>query len=236
MNATTARDPRNDDATPPVDIWFDAQVWCTDGDVGTVTGIVCSSVATHLHHIVVEDPSRPRDDHPIIRGLISSADAQGVTVDTTRAAVRGRRLPTKTVLVTRHPLWLTESGLDGPGMWMPYNGPLQVPVTVPELANGDVLVRAHAAVYAEGHRIGWLAGLRADPTTGMITGAIIDVGHLWHHHHVLVPAPDIEELADATVWIRSSRDHVRHLPVPTESDTGRRSVTGRTPRPGHRRP
>lgn len=76
----------------------------------------------------------------------------------------------------------------------------------------------HAGVWSADTHVGRLPGVRTVTTTGRISAAIVDVGHRWHHRHVAVPASHVDEPTDLTVWLRGSRQEIRHLAAPADGE------------------
>lgn len=201
-----------------VDIWFDAAVWCTDGDVGTVAGVVCTVHPPYARDVVVRDPDRGHREHPVTLRRVTGSGPYDLTIDMSAAQIRDRHFHTETVLLSDAPVWWADIERENLGRWLPEPQPLQVPVTVPVLEPNHVVVHRHAAVYAGGHHVGRLAGLQADRSTGRVTAAIIDVGHRWHHRYVLVPAASIAEVSEWMVTVHgATRGELRHMPPPTSS-------------------
>lgn len=202
-----------------VDVWFDAGVWCADVCVGTAVGVVCSTHEARVREIVVRDMDRPHELRPVaVRHVVSGATHE-LTIDLTPSQVRQRRFPTRKVLVSADPTWWATPEQDRPDRWLPQPEPLYVAVAAPDLADGDVLVHPHAAVHVQGHHVGRLSGVQLAAADGQITAMIVDVGHHWHHRHVLVPAGDVEQITETVVGVRGSRQQIRRLAPPREEAT-----------------
>lgn len=199
-----------------IDLWFGAAVWCDTTRVGTVCGFVCSTLSPHMHEVIVRDDAHGHAEHPVaLRDIGNGTERRDVAVTLSPDDVRSRTCATETVLVDDvDQLWWADVETGRYDEWTLHPEPVHIPVVVPKLEDGDALVRAHAAVYVERHHVGRLSGLQADRATGRVTACIVDVGHRWHHRHVLVPASAIEELSEAIVWVRGSRQELTHLPSP----------------------
>jgi hypothetical protein len=197
-----------------VDVWFDRAVWNAGSRVGTVTGVVCTPFAPHLHDVVVRAAESPHDEHLVARAHLAPGDDRDLVVHPQAIDIRARPIPTRTVLVTDYGATWWDPSLEGQPGWSADGGPLQIPVTEPVLAPGEILLHHHAAVYAGDHHAGRLAGLRAATADGAVNGLIVDVGHRWHHRWVLVPRDSIAELAETVAWVLASRDQLRRMEAP----------------------
>lgn len=217
METTTARRETRDIGV--VDVWFDAGVWCADVRVGTVVGLVCSAHRPQLRDVVVRDMDRPHEHRPVgARDMVAGAP-HDVAVDLTPTQVRERRFPSRRVTVSADPTWWAKPERGRFSGWLPQPEPLHVAVAAPQLADGDVLVHPHVAVHVEGHHVGRLSGVRVALADGQVSALIVDVGHRWHHRHVLVPGADVDEVTETVVRVRGSRQAIRSLAPPRYPDT-----------------
>lgn len=222
-------DDRPSSTDTVLDLWFGAAVWCETTRVGTVCGFVCSALSPHLHEIYVRDDARPHDEHPVALRDIGDTDHHDVVVNLSADAVEASVCATDTITIDDvDQMWWAEVESGTYDEWLLHPEPVRIPVVVPHLEHGDVLVRANTDVYVERHHVGRLAGLQADRATGRVTAAIIDVGHRWHHRHVLVPAAAIDELSEQTVWLRGTRQQITHLPAPHDRDADDLAPPNRT--------
>lgn len=185
------------------EIWFDGKVSCDEGLLGTVSALTCSEPSHRLREVVLRGSEHRHHEHPVPCTSITGTDRSGVTLDLTTAAVHERRFPTETVVLAEDPLRWME--LDGGGMgWRPQEQPFEVPVTVAKLDPDVTLVRHRALVIAGAHHIGHLAGVTVDPQSFKTHGLIVDVGHLWHHRVVVLPATSIERMSEFWVWVKTA--------------------------------
>jgi hypothetical protein len=197
-----------------LDVWGGAAVTCRDdGRAGTLTGVVTMALTPRVTAIVVRDSTADRPWHPVPLADIDTATRDRIAVSLTLRALRARTFPTRVVVINevRHDLW-DDLELDA-GSWMPPEPPLRIPVTVPRLEPGEVLVTIGIPVYAHRQRrIGHLRGMRIDRATGRLTGLVVDVRAHWHSHPVVVPAPAIDELSEVMVRLCATREEIRDMP------------------------
>ncbi len=183
------------------EIWFDSDVSCADGPLGSLSALVCAEPAHLLRTVVIRGSEHRHHEHPVSCTSITQTGHSGVMLDLTTSDVNDRRFHTETVLLAEDPLRWMELGGGGMG-WRPQDKPFEVPVTVPQLETGETLVRHHALVIAGTHHIGHLAGITVDRHSFAMRGLIVDVGHLWHHRVVLLPVSGIERMSEFWVWVK----------------------------------
>lgn len=222
MEATATQREWPSEAAGTLDIWFEADVWClehatdTAVNVGSVAGLVCTSAATHLQKLLIRDATRPHDVHPITARHIAGIHRHDIAVDMEPSAIRARRLPMKIVMVAEDPTWWAELDIRVPPRWLRSDQSLRLAAVVPELRDGEILVRAHAAVYVDTHHVGRLDGVRVDSAANRLLAAIVEIGHRWHRRQVLVPAAELVELTETFLRARGPREHIRQLPTVAE--------------------
>lgn len=200
-----------------VDLWLGAAVWCDGGRIGTVSGFVCTQGATRVRDLIVVDDARAHGHHRVAVDDVAAADRADLTLRVSADTVRARPLETSAIEVDDVDLtWWTDLELGTTTPWLAAPTPVQLVVSQPDLSEGEVLV-GDAGVEAGGHHVGRVSGMRATPA-GELTAVIVDVGHRWHHRHVLVPAAGVDELTETAIVVRGTRAEVRDLPEPHARD------------------
>jgi hypothetical protein len=223
MNAVTvgtengSRSPTTRDDV--LDVRGGAAVICGDGTrVGTLVGVLATSAASHVTALVVRDIDVVQPWHPVRLADVSAATRDRIDVTVTPRVLRQHTFPTRVVMVNdaRNDLWDELEFGAFPEMWMPPEPPRQVPVTVPDLEPGEVLMAVGMPVYADRRLTGHLRGMRIEHATGRLTALVVDVRHRWHVDPVLVPVRAVDELSEETVRLQETQDEVRRGPSADE--------------------
>lgn len=195
-----------------IDVWYRASVWCHRVSAATVSGIVYDRSATAVIDLVVRDDERPHDQYLVALHDVETAERNALVVSLSVDALRARPLPTASVQIDDvDQLWWTDLELGVTEPWMVHPEPVPFAVPEPDLPSGQLLVANPAVVVGEWH-VGHLSGVRVDRTTGHAGALIVDVGHRWHHRHVLVPSDAVDDVSEVVVRVRGTRAQLRHRP------------------------
>lgn len=215
-DAADARDAEGRRDT--IDVWCDAAVWCDRTRAGTVSGVVYDTATSTVADVVVRDDVRPHDQYVVGVHDVETVDRDDLVVGLTVDDLRSRRLPTVSVQIDDvDQMWWTDLEMGVTEPWFVHPEPVPFVVPEPDLASGQMLV-VNPAVVVGGRHVGHLSGMRVDRATSHIDALIVDVGHRWHHRHVLVPMDAVDEFSDALVEVRGSRAQLRHRPAPGDAD------------------
>jgi hypothetical protein len=198
-----------------LDVRGGAAVICGDGTrVGTLAGVVATAVVPHVTALVVRDIDSHRPWHPVPLADVAAATPDAIDLAVAPHDLQARTFPTRVIMINdvRHDLWDDLDLGQCPGMWMPPEPPLRLPVTVPRLEPGEALIAVGVPVYAGRRRVGHLRGMQIDRATDRLTGLVVAVRHHWQTHSILLPASAIDELSEAMVWLRATRDEIQAMP------------------------
>lgn len=207
-----AGDGRGRHANDTFDVWHGAAVWCDRSRAGTIAGVLCDAETTVVVDLVVRDDDRPYDQYLVAVRDVETADRSDLVVGLPVDALRSRRLPTVSVQIDEvDQMWWTDLEMGVAEPWMVHPEPVPFVVPEPDPPSGQILVVNPAAVVG-GRHLGHLSGVRVDRSTGHVDAIIVDVGHRWHHRHVLVPIDAVDDVSEAVVRVRGSRAQLRHRP------------------------
>jgi sporulation protein YlmC with PRC-barrel domain len=216
-----------------LDVRGGAAVTSGDGTrIGTLAGVVITAPVSHVTALVVRDIDSHRPWHPVPLADVGAVTLDRIDLTVTPRVLRGRTFPTRVVVINdvRHDLWEDPEFSEFPGMWMPPEPPLRVPVTVPRLEPGEMLIAVGVPVYADHRRVGHLRGVQIDRATGRLTGLVVDVRHHWQTHPILIPARAIDELSEAMVWLRVTWEEIQRMPSTDERREQQHELIPKEPR------
>lgn len=219
---------------------LDMPVSCVDGAVGQLADVIIAPGSRRLTHIVVQPHDRlqlarlvPADK---VRGGESDGPAaNGLALDCTLAAINGSE-PIQDCafirtgeLIDGGPDWdvgiqdpfpLPDEGslsseMMGSGMAMEYGQ--HMGVNYHRIPSGEVEIRRASAVTStDGHHVGHVVGFVIDDDD-LISGLVLEHGHLWGKRMVPVPGPAIDRLTTDEVVLTLSADEVGELePLPSD--------------------
>ena len=176
-----------------------ADVSCTDGACGKVSGVVVDPAARAITHLVV---GRDYQDQLVPLALVEAADG-GIRLRCTIAEFASLDPADKTV---RQP-----SGLgDVPDLsrgtgWPPV-------ITWDTLPFGEVAVRGGEHVRASDGDIGQIQGLVMDPGSRQVTHVLLREGHVFGRKVVAIPIGAVTEVNENDIQLNITKQQVKDLP------------------------
>jgi len=183
-----------------------ANVSCTDGACGEVTGLIVEPAADTLTHLVVEPKHRHGRGRLIPVGLVDTSTGQ-IRLRCTKAefeqldpAEETRQLPDE---------YPTTTFLGG------YDPALSVGgrqyVTEDAVPLGEAEVRPGEHVHATDGHIGQVQGFVVDPASHHVTHVLLQEGHMWGRKAVAIPIGAVS-LVDDGIRLSLTKQEVQDLP------------------------
>lgn len=194
-----------------MDIPIQAQVECLDGVCGQSTCVLINPATQFVTHIVVEDTDKPEVQYLVPLAEIKLSTPHLIqlrcTIDELKTLPRFVRIDYER-RSTLYPLCWYEGYLGGPTMMLEDN---LVPISHPLVPEGEQAVHQGAQVEACDGHLGQLDEFLLDPTTERIDYIVLHERHLWHQQALIVPASQIKQIKDDTIYLMSDRRTIEHL-------------------------
>lgn len=200
-------------------------VSCSDGPCGKLTQVVVDPLAKAVTHLIVEPLHRSGLGKLVPLRLVgaaepevllgcSEADFQALPVAETTHFLPGETGgyggfgPGQAMMWPYYGLGGT-GGLPGTGLAM---GSVIPPVTVTDvLPAGEIAIRRGDSVQATDGDIGRVQGLIFDLSTGRLTHLVLQEGHFWGKHDVVIPIVSVTSLATG-VTVNLTKEEIAALP------------------------
>ena len=194
-----------------MDIPVKAQVECLDGICGHSICVIINPATQFVTHVVVEDKDEPNAQYLVPIGGIKLSTPhliqlrcatyelqkmpRFVRIDYERRSVPYAPYPSGDYMI--EPTVIMEDSL--------------VPIPHPQVPEGELVVRQGAQVKASDGYIGRVDEFLIDPITEQIDYLVLRERHLWHHTELIVPATQIERIADNTVYLKSDKRMIEQM-------------------------
>ena len=195
-------------------------VTCTDGQVGTVVGLIANPAARALAHIAVEPRHHPGGARLVPVALVASAGPARVQLRCSREDFRA--------LPEFRDVEFVPYGAEYAGPWpaWPYDGlgGGNQAVLVDRVPAGEVEIGRHEHVQAADGAVGRVEGLVVDEA-GRIAQVLLREGHLWGRKEVAIPLALLDGIDAFGIHVRLSKHEIAHLPDPPLTETLGRPVS-----------
>jgi sporulation protein YlmC with PRC-barrel domain len=220
-------------ATCVMRIDLDIPVSCVDGAFGKLADVIIDPRSRRLSHVVVAPHEQRLGARLVPAQSVAAADAEGLALDCTVAAISGSESIQESAYVRMSELiaggadWdvgiqdayaLPEEGNLGPeilgtGVAMEYGQ--HMGVNYHRIPKGHVEIRrASGVTSADAHHVGHVVGFVIDDDD-QITGLVLEHGHLWGKRMVPIPEPAIDRFEIDELVLTLSGDDVGALePLP----------------------
>jgi len=203
----------------PVPYAMGADVRCTDGPCGRITGVVVDPLAKTVTHIVVAPAHWPGLGRLV---PVSLADASGGDVSLRCTLAEFDQLEP-----AEETQFISGVGSYGPVLAWPYyslggvapGGGVPPAISYDKVPAGEVEVHRGDRVQASDGAIGHVQGLVVDPRSAHVTHVLLREGHLWGRKQVAIPISAVAELREDGIRLRMTREEVGGLP-PVDIDQG----------------
>jgi sporulation protein YlmC with PRC-barrel domain len=203
---------------------LDAQVHCSDGQVGTSTHIIYDPSSKKVTHFVVGDNEPVTPKHFLVPiELVAQAGHDSISLNCTKEELTRQESFVETRYIESPG---ATSGYPADSVYMePYVSPLDlnyVPVEVERIPVGELALHRGAVVEAQDGYVGHLGELLLDPDSGAITHLVLQEGHAWGKKEVAVPVSAVEQALENTILLKLDKAAVEKLPaIPVKRDYGR---------------
>lgn len=194
-----------------MDLPIQAQVECLDGVCGQSTCVLINPATQFVTHIVVEDTDKPEAQYLVPLAEIKLSMPHLIQL---RCTIFELKKMARFVRIdyerrsTLYPLCWYEGYLGGPTMMLEDN---LVPILHPLVPEGELAVHQGTQVEARDGHLGQLDEFLLDPTTERIDYIVLHERHLWHHQALIVPASQIKQIKDDTIYLMSDRRAIERL-------------------------
>ena len=185
-----------------------ADVECSDGMCGLVTGVVIDPETHRVSQLVVRERKRLHTERLVPARYVTEISSRLVRLNCT-----DKELSTMSPLTTQEYRQVEIPTYVGSG----YTEPVYVPqiqtlaVEEDHVPVGMEAVRQGAIVEATDGKVGRVDDLLVDPTTGDISHIIMRSGHPWGQRDVVVPVSLIRTMAVSSVYLKADRETIAAL-------------------------
>jgi len=193
-----------------MDMPVKAQVECLDGICGQSTCLIIDPASRLVTHVVVEDQDEAGAQYLVPLEEIKLSTPHLIQLRCTKYELQ--QMPRfiridyeqRSVPYTLYPYG---NGVIGT---LTVEDDL-VPITHEQVPEGEIVVHQGALVEANDGHIGQLDEFLLDPTTEQIDYLVVRERHLWHHQELIVPASQIEQIKDDTIYLKIDKQTIEHL-------------------------
>jgi len=193
-----------------MDVPVKAQVECLDGPCGQSTCIIIDPATRFVTHVVVEDKDEPEAQYLVPLDEFKMSLPHLIQLRCTKYELR--QMP-RFVHIT-HETRLMPSTFFPPGSSI---GPTMiwenglVPVSHELVPEGELAIHQGAQVEATDGPIGQVDEFLLDPTTEQINYLVLREHHLWHHQELMVPASQIAQIKDDTIYLKIDKHTIEQM-------------------------
>jgi sporulation protein YlmC with PRC-barrel domain len=186
-----------------------ARVYCTDGHVGDVEGLIVDPSGKRVTHVIVQRKVVARTEYLVPLDWIVEGTAETTRLSRTRQQVEAIKP-------------FVESGYEGDaiGRFVMAIGTSLLPDGFYEgMPGGELEIHRYARVEAHGRHVGRVDAFVVDPANGHISALVLREGHLWGHQDVIIPAAAIDRLANDAISLALDKGAVAALPRTRDTTT-----------------
>ncbi len=194
-----------------MDIPINAQVECLDGFCGQSTCILINPTTQFVTHVVVEDKDESGAQYLVPLGEIKLSMPHLIQLRCTKYELQ--QLP-RFVRIdyerrsVPHTLYPFGDYLIGPTMIEEND---LVAIAHEQVPEGELAVHQGAQIEAKDGHLGRLEEFLLDPTTEQINYLVFRERHLWHREELIVPASQIEQIKDDTIYLKSDKHTIEDM-------------------------
>ncbi len=194
-----------------MDMPVKAHVECLDGPCGQSTCVIIDPVTRFVTHVVVEDQDEPEAQYLVPLKEIKLSMPHLIQLRCTKHELQHMPRFVRIDYERRSvPYTLYSSGdyMIGPTMIMEDDF---VPIPHEQVPEGELAVHPGARVEAADGPIGRVDEFLLDPTNEQINYLVLRKQHLWHHTELMVPASQIEQIKDDTIYLKGDRHTIERM-------------------------
>src|SRR6266536_3868799 len=187
-----------------------AQVECTDGYGGSVTGLIVEALARRLTHIVVQDDTVPAVDHLVPVARVAGTTHDGVTLDCTRDTLAALEPFTEERYIRSNASDEEPCYAVDPFSEFEAEHILLVTEHIPP---GELAIQRGAQVMASDGPAGEVAAFVVEGASGRISSIVVRLGHWLTKHEQAIPIAAVERIDSGNLYLMLARDQIATLPV-----------------------
>jgi uncharacterized membrane protein len=187
-----------------------AQVQCTDGYGGSVTGLIVEPLARRLTHLVVQDDTVPAVEHLVPIGRVAGTTHQHVTLDCTRETLAALK-------PFAEERYIRSNASD----YMPIYAVIpsgefeakHIPLVTEHIPPGELAIQNGAQVQASDGHLGEVSGCVVEDASGAISSIVVRLGDWPTRRERVVPIAEVERIGSRTLSLKLARGQVDVLPA-----------------------
>ncbi len=194
-----------------MDMPVKAHVECPDGPCGRSTCIIIDPATRFVTHVVVEDQDEPEAQYLVPLREIKLSMPHLIQLRCTKHELQQMPRFVRIDYERRSVPYTIYSAGDymiGPTMIMEDD---LVPISHEQVPEGELAVHQGARVEAADGTIGRVDEFLLDPTTEQIDYLVLRKQHLWRHKELMVPASQIEQIKDDTIYLKGDRHTIERM-------------------------
>ncbi len=186
-----------------------AQVQCTDGHGGSVTGLIVEALARRLTHIVVQDYTVPAVEHLVPVARVAGTTHDLVALDCTRETLAA-------IEPFAEERYISSNATD----YEPFYAvdPFaqfeadHIPLVTEHIPPGELAIQRGARVMASDGPVGEVTAFVVEGASGAISSIVVQLGHWLTKHEQAIPIAAVERIDSRAVYLTLARDQVATLP------------------------
>ncbi|HEX9441021.1 MAG TPA: PRC-barrel domain-containing protein [Roseiflexaceae bacterium] len=187
-----------------------AQVECTDGYGGSVTGLIVEPLARRLTHIVVQDDTVPAVEHLVPVARVAGTTHDGVTLDCTRDTLAALEPFTEERYISskasdEEPCYAVDPFAEFEAD--------HIPLVTEHIPPGELAIRRGAQVVAIDGHAGELTAFVVEGASGRISSIVVRLGHWLTKHEQAIPIAAVERIDSGNLYLMLARDQIATLPA-----------------------
>ncbi len=197
-----------------------AQVECLDGIYGQSICVIINPATQFVTHVVVEDKDESDAQYLVPLEEINLSMPHLIQLRCTKYELQQMPRFVRIDYERRsvpHTLYPSGDYLIGPTMILEND---LVPISHEQVPEGELAVHQGAQVEARDGHIGQLDEFLLDPTTEQIDYLVFRERHLWHHAELIVPASQIVQIKDDTIFLKSDKRTIEQMQNAAAHSTG----------------
>jgi len=208
-STTTTRPVMNAEPAPRI-LPLGAQVECTDGYGGSVTGLIVEPLARQLTHIVVQDDTVPAVDHLVPVARVAGTTHERVRLDCTRET-----------LAALEPFAQERYIRSNASYYMPIYAVIpsaefeaeHIPLVTEQIPPGELAIQGGAQVLASDGPVGEVVAFVVEGASGAISSIVVRLGDWPTKREQVIPIAEVERIGSRAVYLKLAREQVARLPA-----------------------
>jgi uncharacterized membrane protein len=186
-----------------------AQVHCTDGYGGNVTGLIVEPLARRLTHIVVQDFTAPPVEHLVSIVRVAGATHDQVTLDCTWETLAALEpFAEERYVHSNASDYFAFYALDPFAEFEAKH----IPLVTEHIPPGELAIQGGAQVIASDGPVGEVTALVVEGASGAIGAIVVPYGEWPTRRQQAIPIAAVEHIGSSAFYLKLARDQVATLP------------------------